>query len=341
MKKPILFFVFLFSANFLIAQGSLTFNPAIPNVFFGNVDFTFDLDGGGARYDLSVEVSFDNGGNWDDIPPAYISGQLINVEPGQGISLQWNAMSNFPGQVTSEALLRVTAQHVCGTDFTFNYSGEEVTYGTVSVTYNEGTVDEYSLCWLDRNLGAEPMPFVPEEDATGNTDIRLYGDLFQWGRLDDGHQVVDWTSSPTDVTSTTSVLSTTNVPGHSEFIATSDSPNDWRSTQNDDLWQGTDGINNPCPTGWRVPDETELDDERLSWGSTNSSGAFDSPLKWPTTGFRLTNGPIFNEDATGRVWSSSVDGYRAISLYFFSIEADLNEDLRSYGSSVRCVRDAW
>ncbi len=36
---------------------------------------------------------------------------------------------------------------------------------------------------MDRNLGADPMPFVPVEDATGNTDTKLYGDLFQWGPL--------------------------------------------------------------------------------------------------------------------------------------------------------------
>lgn len=338
MKKPILYFVLLLSTNFLFAQGSLIFNPNVPNVTNGTVDFTFDLVGGGAAYDLLVEVSFDNGATWHVIPDADITGQLNNVVPGN-ISRQWDAMASFTGQVTNEAVLRVTARHVCGTDFTFDYAGSTVTYGTVHVTYHAGTMDEYSLCWLDRNLGAEPMPFVPEDDATGSTDIRLYGDLFQWGRLDDGHQVVDWANSPTGVTSTTPDLSITDVPGHADFIATSASPNDWRLTQNDDLWQGTDGINNPCPSGWRVPDETELNDERLSWGSTNSSGAFDSPLNWATTGFRLTNGPIFNENTTGRVWSSSVDGDRAISLFFFGSQADMDEDLRSYASSVRCVRN--
>ncbi len=67
----------------------------------------------------------------------------------------------------------------CGDSITFNYRGGEVIYGTILRS---------GLCWMDRNLGADPLPFVPAEDATGNTDTRLYGDLFQWGRLDDGHQ---------------------------------------------------------------------------------------------------------------------------------------------------------
>ena len=138
MKKPILYFVLLLSTNFLFAQGSITFNPDVPSVTNGIVDFTFDLVGGGAEYDLSVEVSFDGGSVTPTFYPIpaedIISGTLNNVEPSSGISLQWNAMASFPGQVTSNALLRVTARHVCGTNFTFDYNGTPVTYGTVSKT---------------------------------------------------------------------------------------------------------------------------------------------------------------------------------------------------------------
>jgi uncharacterized protein (TIGR02145 family) len=34
-------------------------------------------------------------------------------------------------------------------------------------------------------------------------------------------------------------------------------PYDWRVPQNDNLWQGVDGTNNPCPEGWRIPTQTE------------------------------------------------------------------------------------
>ncbi len=107
MKKPILYFVLLLSTNFLFAQGgSITFNPDVPNVTDGIVDFTFDLVGGGAEYDLSVEVSFDNGDNWADIPAGSITGNLNNVVPATGIALQWDALASFPGQVTNDARLR-------------------------------------------------------------------------------------------------------------------------------------------------------------------------------------------------------------------------------------------
>lgn len=46
-----------------------------------------------------------------------------------------------------------------------------------------------------------------------------YGDLFQWGRGDDGHQVVNWTSSRSgDLGPTTNTLSVTEDPGHGYYI---------------------------------------------------------------------------------------------------------------------------
>jgi hypothetical protein len=115
--------------------------------------------------------------------------------------------------------------------------------------------------WMDRNLGASQV-------ATSSTDANAYGDLYQWGRGSDGHQC---RNSPN-----TSTLSSTDQPGHGSFIF---SPSDWRSPQNGNLWQGLSGINNPCPSGYRLPTEAELNSERLSWISNNAAGAFASPLK--------------------------------------------------------------
>ena len=40
------------------------------------------------------------------------------------------------------------------------------------------------------------------------------------------------------------------------------SPIDWRTPQNNNLWQGVSGTNNPCPAGFRLPTETELETEK-------------------------------------------------------------------------------
>jgi len=83
---------------------------------------------------------------------------------------------NSCGNSTSLTLTQSTLECpiICGTStVTFTYKGTPVTYGTA--------VGQNGTCWLDRNLGATQV-------ATSSTDAASYGDLFQWGRLDDGHQ---------------------------------------------------------------------------------------------------------------------------------------------------------
>ena len=179
--------------------------------------------------------------------------------------------------------------------------------------------------WMDRNLGASRA-------ATSSTDAEAYGDLYQWGRAADGHQK--------RTSGTTSTLSNSDTPGHGDFIIGMGSPWDWRSPQNDNLWQGVNGINNPCPAGYRLPTEAELNSERLSWSSNNAAGAFASPLKLPVAGYRnFSYGSLFNVGSYGRYWSSTVDGSLSRSLFFSSSTAYMLSGSRANGSSVRCLKD--
>lgn len=123
---------------------------------------------------------------------------------------------------------------------------------------------------MDRNLGASQV-------ASSSTDVDSYGDLYQWGRGTDGHEK--------RTSLTTSSFSNLEVPGDAKFITTSNS--DGRSAQNDNLWQGANGINNPCTAGFRVPTAAEWIAELSTWSSQNKSedGAFASPLKLPKAGW--------------------------------------------------------
>ncbi len=179
--------------------------------------------------------------------------------------------------------------------------------------------------WMDRNLGASRA-------ATSSTDEEAYGDLYQWGRAADGHQV--------RTSSITATLSNSDTPGHGGFIITPDSPWDWRSPQNDNLWQGVNGTNNPCPAGYRLPTEAELNAERLSWSSNNAAGAFASPLKLPVAGFRRgSSGSLFGVGSFGDYWSSAVSGSLSRGLLFDSSHAYLYSSRRAHGFSVRCLKD--
>jgi uncharacterized protein (TIGR02145 family) len=180
--------------------------------------------------------------------------------------------------------------------------------------------------WMDRNLGATQV-------ATSSTDAASYGDLYQWGRRADGHQC---RTSPT-----TATLSSIDQPAHGNFILAPNAPYDWRSPQNVNLWQGVNGVNNPCPSGYRIPTETELDGERLSWTQQNSVGAFASPLKLSVTGRRdNSNGLLSQVGGSGMYWCSTVSGAFSRMLFFPNNQANMNDYYRAYGLTVRCIKDA-
>ncbi len=199
---------------------------------------------------------------------------------------------------------------------TFTYNGIAVTYGTVMSN---------GRCWLDRNLGAYRV-------ATSSSDAAAYGDLYQWGRAADCHQLRS--------SSITYNLSSNNTPGHNNYIASLNNPYDCRSPQNNNLWQGVSGTNNPCPSGFRLPTETEWEVELQSWISKDKEGAFSSALKLPLAGARGYKGALTGGGTSGMYWSSTVNGTDSNSLYFskYSARADANFH-RANGFSVRCIRN--
>jgi uncharacterized protein (TIGR02145 family) len=179
--------------------------------------------------------------------------------------------------------------------------------------------------WMDRNLGATQV-------ATSSTDAAAYGDLYQWGRGNDGHQC--------RTSATTSTLSATDQPGNANFILAPNSPNDWRNPQNTNLWQGVNGVNNPCPSGYRLPSLTELDNERLSWGTNNSGGSFISNLKFTIAGARFfNNGALGGVGVNGNYWSTISNGNFSRGLSFNISTALIDQGNRADGRSIRCIKN--
>jgi uncharacterized protein (TIGR02145 family) len=124
------------------------------------------------------------------------------------------------------------------------------------------------LTFMCHNLGASENKSIAEQlsylqtqgiSAT-STDSTVYGSLYQWGRLADGHQL----RNNQQVTQT---LATDVIPGHSQLISFREKPYDWITSQDTaaiqypERWgdNGTDNTMNPktasdpCPEGWRVP----------------------------------------------------------------------------------------
>ena len=182
----------------------------------------------------------------------------------------------------------------------------------VEVKTNTGRI------WMDRNLGAT-------QAATSPSDELAYGDLYQWGRGSDGHQLRN--------SSVTSTLSNTDVPSSNKFIAASSSENqDWRKESNNNLWQGVNGINNPCPKGFRLPTSEEWAAEFKA--DNNQSFNHLQLLRLPTSGWRNYNGDlVIDLRAQTSIWSSTINNRKA-KTWIGSASYG-----RGAGMPVRCIKD--
>ncbi|MFN3588807.1 MAG: hypothetical protein ACK4UP_05450 [Spirosomataceae bacterium] len=185
--------------------------------------------------------------------------------------------------------------------------------------------------WMDRNLGASRA-------AISSTDSLAFGDLYQYGRRTDGHQC--------RISSTTLILSTTFQPNHGDFIISRDIENlrNWSTPGASNLWQGVSGVNNPCPSGYRLPTPSELNAEKMSWTTNNAAGAFASPLKFPLGGYRNFNdGKVNNMGTQGNYWAST-SSYPYNSLVIGSSDTNFGSNVlapgfSAQGNSVRCIKN--
>lgn len=192
--------------------------------------------------------------------------------------------------------------------------------------------------WMDRNLGTRRA-------ATSSADPLAYGDTYQWGRYKDGHEIMvlngDTADSGRGLNGNTTTLSTSDTPNHPQFIGGPGNTGDWRNPQNANLWQGTNGTNNPCPSGFRLPTETEWDAEFSGNSITDAATAFSSFLKLPVSGYRhnvVTT--AVGLGSRGSYWSSSANMTYSFSRSFTATaDEGTNTSDRARGYSVRCIQN--
>ena len=87
-------------ANIVVSQGTDTDIRV--------VDILFDLSGNDATYDITLEVSFDNGSSYVAIDNANVTGDLT-VAPGTDIQLEWDGRSSHSNESSNDSRIKITA----------------------------------------------------------------------------------------------------------------------------------------------------------------------------------------------------------------------------------------
>jgi len=221
------------------------------------------------------------------------------------------------------------------------------------------------LTFMCYNLGASPQVqqmTIEQQMATVSptganvTNSNVYGDLYQWGRRPDNHQL---RNSPTvsgplmsgNFDATTGQPSGSNV---GKFVTVS---NDWRYPDNNGLWSFPKTSNDPCPPGWRVPTAAEwssiITSNTWTQNTTGTPGAKVSPdggatytLFLPAAGRRIGSSAANTQAGTDAYYWSVSQGNSVYSQYFYFERSNLGTMLvnntngsRGYGMSVRCVAE--
>ncbi len=358
----------LSAGTFALGSGNLTYSISGTPSSSGTADFLLDI--GGQSCILSIPIVLPTATITTlSCGTATNTGTLIISTAASGVSTSvpysgGNGGTYNSQSVSSSGVTGLTATLNSGTlligsgNLTYTITGTPATSGTASFAVGVGgqncifTITVNTLAsqyaansvfctagptpivnvtnpttgkvWMDRNLGSNQV-------STSYYDG--FGDLYQWGRRTDGHQCRN-SLTYFALSNTDQVICCVS----DRFITTSTLPYDWRSPQNDNLWQGVNGINNPCPIGYRLPTSAELDAERLTWSSNDYIGAFNSPLKFSGARIRGTDGSIGTSSTFGYYWSSTIIGTNSKILKIPSPYSTESMS-RAAGVSVRCIKN--
>ena len=236
----------------------------------------------------------------------------------------------------------------------------------ITTTPQEGDyVDEYGINH-GQGIEIDGVVWAPVNCGYHATDFK-YGKLYQWGRkYGQGYNGVLYDSEGNEVGEYFDAITPSLVSGpvsllegesysNSNFIY---SGSDWLSTKNDKLWNlGVDETPirteyDPCPEGWRVPTYSELNQlskHHSIWTIEGGQSGYwycgskqyskdASQIFLPAAGYTLA--PNYRGKG-GYYWSSRPGHYYydVSLLYFDNTTSDLRDYVRSYGFSIRCVKD--
>lgn len=238
---------------------------------------------------------------------------------------------------TKEKIIKNSTEVVPGKEpgstgkISFKYAGIPVTYTTVRAA--DGNI------WLQQSLGSKKV-------ASELFDANARGDLFQWGRWDDSHQM----RSPANTRKTAaepnnpSALSKTGKNPFFYHVISSW----WLSADNEVFWTAATpaevtAVNgcDPCKAmgnGWRLPTREEWLTLAKKEFITDDNGGFMSNLKLSAEGYRDAQTAILQEFQTSGAYWTSTFSQSGGAAYAPSNDDGVRYYRTGMGLSIRCIR---
>jgi len=204
------------------------------------------------------------------------------------------------GEIYCEGSL--TINHVVGTVAPVS---KTVSYGTVT-----DIPGETSKCWITSNLGADH-----QASAVNDATEASAGWYWQFNRMQ-GYKHDGSIRTP-----------------NTTWIHPIDENSTWITA------------NDPCTielgSGWRLPTLTEWSNVHASGGWTDWNGPWNSGLKMHAAGYlKYHTSSLVARGVYGIYWSNTqYDNYDSYYLFFHSSENSIFASYKSYGYSVRCLKE--
>ncbi|MDR3119039.1 MAG: fimbrillin family protein, partial [Mediterranea sp.] len=334
---------------YIVAPGTeLTF-PVSRAYTHDGTNFTTTLHTGDTytgtfiAYDIWADAAVISG-----TPTVTGSGNTAKVTVKTNASVTGNAVVKICRLDNGET---VWSYHIWVTD----YNPTQNTY-TNMYTFSS---KQYEFIFMDRNLGATFAGWGSVSFGSGFGT----GLFYQWGRKDpfpatDAVTTGSWSKNETSPTLGTIAGSIKN-PGVF-LLEVSGSEYDWLyASSNNTLWGhaangGTKTIYDPCPSGWRVPVNSDLSEYTSPWkgftrynGGTFYSGGYDwgTNAVYPAAGYRIpSSGSLNSVGAYGLYWSASPasstsNGASYLDFFDNYVNGNYSGAGSTYGFSVRCSQE--
>ncbi len=246
-------------------------------------------------------------GGWFDDPTSPVS--AFTGDPSTDYTLSWT-ISTLCASLSDNVNIRFWS---CGLPLAVNHLttggvapvDKSVSYGTVTNIPGAPT-----KCWITSNLGASQQATAVNDDTEASA-----GWYWQFNRMQ-GYKHDGTTRTP-----------------NTAWVGLISEPSDWTM------------VNDPCAlelgAGWRIPTFAEWNAVDAGGNWTNWNGPWNSDLKMHAAGLIYHLGFWLDyRGIDGCYWSSSREMLSyGWNLYFWSGYSGENNEDKSSGLSVRCLRD--